>query len=102
MIVEAKDVAFFEITEVATAGGPVVKLDGLVFHSSYVVDHIEQNRTDGDLIMDVFLTPAKEELSGRFKVEVPLADVKRILFGSERAEIWPAAAPLGQPKAGVE
>ena len=93
MIVEAQDVKFFEIGEITTPSGRAVRIDGLVFHSSFAVDHIEQNKIDGDLVMDVFLTPAKAGISGRFKIEVPLADnVKRILFGPEKIQIWPAVA----------
>jgi hypothetical protein len=91
VIVDAKDVKFWEVAEVATSDGPAVRVDGLVFHSSLAVDHIEQRKTDSDLVMEVFLTPAKKGLSGSFTVDVPLAQgFKRILFGPAREQIWPA------------
>ena len=43
MILDAEDVEFFEIAEFTTATGPAVYIDGLVFHSAYAVDHIEQS-----------------------------------------------------------
>ena len=98
MIVDAEDVEFFEIAEVTTANGPAVYIDGLVFHSAYAVDHIEQSKTNGNVVLNVFMTHAKAELSGRFEIDVPLTeDVKRILFGPEKAQIWPIAADSDDP-----
>lgn len=91
MIVEAKDVRFFEITEIPTSEGPAVKIRGLVFHSSLAVDHLDARRSGEDVVLEVFLTPARQGLSGSFSTNVPLSSgVKRILFGPSAAQIWPA------------
>lgn len=100
MIVEAKDVKFFEIAEVKTAAGPAVRIKGLVFHSSLAVQRIDQRKVGGDLILEVVLTPAKQGLSGSFTVEVPLsAGIERIVFGPSAVQVWPSershARPLG-------
>lgn len=98
MIVDAEDVEFFEVAEFTTANGPAVYIDGLVFHSAYAVDHIEQSKRNGDIVLNVFMTHAKAGLSGRFEIDVPLTnDVKRILFGPEKAEIWPIAEHSDDP-----
>lgn len=99
MIVDSEDVEFFEIAEFTTANGRAVYIDGLVFHSAYAVDRIEQSRTNGDIVLNVFMTRTREDLSCRFEVDVPLtADVKRILFGPEKAQIWPIAGHSDDPQ----
>lgn len=91
MIAEAKDVGFDEVKQVSTPAGPAVRIGGLVFHSSLVVDHIEQRKDESDLIMEVFMIPAKKGLTSSFTAEVPLTeDLKRILFGPARVQIWPS------------
>ena len=41
---------------------------------------------------------AREDLGCRFEVDVPLTDdVKRILFGPEKTQIWPVVTHSGQP-----
>lgn len=93
MIVDADDVEFFEIAEFTTANGRAVYIEGLVFHSAYAVEHIKQSKANGNIVLDVFMTRAREDLSRRFEVDVPLTDdVKRILFGPEKTQIWPVLA----------
>lgn len=90
MIVEAKDVRFFDVAEVNNAGKRTVHIDGLVFHSSLAVEHIESRRGVEDITVEVFLTPAKKGLSGRFTIDVALDEnVRRILFGPSAVQIWP-------------
>jgi hypothetical protein len=90
MIVEAKDVKFYNVGETAGNPGRTVGIAGLVFHSSLAVDHIEQHKSGSDVILEVFLTMARSGLSGSFKVEVPVTDdIERILFGPTKTEIWP-------------
>jgi hypothetical protein len=89
MIVEAKDVKFFEIKDALAPSGRVVKIKGLVFHSSLAVDHVDIQRSGENVTISVILTPARTGLSGSFTLEVPLAkDEKRILFGPSKVQIW--------------
>lgn len=91
MIVEAKDVRFFEVTEINNASKHTVHIDGLVFHSSLAVEHIESHRGVEEITIEVLLTPAKKGLSGRFTVDVILdGNVRRILFGPSAVQIWPS------------
>jgi hypothetical protein len=90
MIVEAKDVKFYEITEIRKDSKTVVRIDGLVFHSSLAVQRIEIQKRDEAAVIYVFLVPAKKGLSGSFTTEVPIqGDVQRILFGKSEVQIWP-------------
>ena len=92
MMVEAKDVQFFERRQVSEANGPAVAIKGLVFHSSLAVERIDQVRVAEEIVLEVWLTPARAGLSGSFEVTVPTQGVKRILFGPGREQIWPIPA----------
>ena len=88
--VEAKDVRFFEITEVTKGGRNYLHLRGLVFHSALAVKGIEITaEPDGQWVL-VSLTPATRDLSGTFEVDVPLLESKKVVkFGPLKTKIWP-------------
>ncbi|HET6229870.1 MAG TPA: hypothetical protein VFE05_07375 [Longimicrobiaceae bacterium] len=93
MLVEAKDVKFFEIAERGEPGEQRVHIEGLVFHSSFAVKRIDVEHTAHTAIVNVLLIPAERGLSGRFSVEVPLTGAtEKILFGPSNVQIWPLAA----------
>jgi hypothetical protein len=97
MIVEAKDVKFFEIAQISTPEGKAVRIRGLVFHSSLAVERIEQEHTATHVVLKVYLTPTRKGLRGDFEVNVPLKGVERILFGPTQERIWPdrsASSPV--------
>jgi hypothetical protein len=53
---------------------------------------------NSNVVLDVFMARAREDLGCRFEVDVPLTDdVKRILFGPEKTQIWPVVTHSGQP-----
>ena len=89
MIVEEKDVKFFEVKELSAFPNSFVRIDGLIFHSSYVVDEIKIINEDRKAIVLVSIIPTKPKLSGRFKIDVPIGnDIDKIEFGNSRAQIW--------------
>jgi hypothetical protein len=88
--VEEKNVRFFEKKVVIINGERILKLRGLVFHSALVIDKVEFKRTNEDLLILIYLTPAKKGLSGSFDLNIPLlSSDKQILFGSSGIQIWP-------------
>ena len=90
MIVQAKDVKFTEISELRTPEEtPVLKVRGLVFHSSLAVDHIDEKKEGDSIQIDVYLTPARKGLSGSFSISIPLDGAQRVLFGPTHSQIWP-------------
>lgn len=90
MVVEAKDVKFYEVSEIHKDSGAYVRIHGLVFHSSLAVERIEMRTHDSAIVVEVYLIPAKKGLSGSFTTEVPLqGDVKKVLFGKAETQIWP-------------
>ena len=88
--VDAKDVRFFEITEVTKGDRTYLHLRGLVFHSALAVKGIEiAAEPDGQWVR-VGLTPASKGLSGAFEVDVPLLESKKnVKFGPLKTKIWP-------------
>ena len=94
MIVEAKDVKFFEIVQISTPEGPAVRIRGLVFHSSLAVQRIEQKQIDGHVVLNVHLTPTRKGLKGSFEVDVLLRGAESILFGPAQERIWPVRRVL--------
>ncbi len=90
MIVEAKDVKFFEMAPSTTPDGVVaVRLRGLVFHSSLSVKHIDMHAEGDAMQVNVELAPATKGTSGSFDIEVPLLNgSKRITFGPDKTQIW--------------
>jgi len=90
MIVESKDVKFMELSQQTMPDGkPALKLQGLVFHSSLAVDHIDYRREGDTIQIDVYLTPTRKGVSGSFSLTVPLEGAQRVLFGPTRTQIWP-------------
>ena len=91
--VEAKDVRFFELSEVRVDGERRLKVRGLVSHSALAVENIKIERNGLVVHMTVKLTPARGNLSGGFESLVPLPDgAARVTFGTARTQIWPPAA----------
>ncbi|NJO18455.1 MAG: hypothetical protein HC877_22785 [Thioploca sp.] len=80
---------FFDKEVVTVNGERTLKLHGLVFHSALAVDKVEVKRTAEDLLILIYLTPAKKGLIGSFDLNIPLSSSdKRILFGSSSTLIW--------------
>lgn len=88
--VDAKDVRFFEITEVTKGDRNYLHLRGLVFHSALAVKGVEITaEPDGQWVL-ISLTPTTKGLSGAFEVDVPLLESKKVVkFGPLKTKIWP-------------
>ena len=89
MIIEAKDVKFFEITKIEDSNLNKVRITGLVFHSSMAVKKIDLIFDKNVAVIRVIITPTHAGLSGRFSIDVPIdSGVNKILFGQELIQIW--------------
>ena len=88
MILQLKDVQNFKIQQ--TSSSPVViKLSGLVFHSSLVVKNIASSQHDEYLEILVHLKPTSSGLSGNFECDfVVPPSVSSVTFGKEKVVIW--------------
>lgn len=89
MEVEAKDVIFDEIAEITMIGRPILRLRGLVFHSSMAVDAVSIEHRGNSAHVHVTLVPTGKGRSGNFAVDVPLDGVSRVLFGPAATQLWP-------------
>ncbi|HKS29786.1 MAG TPA: hypothetical protein VJS44_18325 [Pyrinomonadaceae bacterium] len=89
VVLELKDVQNFKLTEERTPSSTTLCISGLAFHSSMAVKGINTARAGSDLEVRILLTPTRAGLTGNFNYKVTVDDdVKRVLFGRERALIW--------------
>lgn len=92
--VEAADVKFLEIVELAVDGQKTLLVKGLIFHSALAVKDIETKREGQTTLVLVRLSPTKKGLSGAFEFKIPIdASHPVVLFGPARSQIWPSARP---------
>lgn len=88
VVLELKDVQFFNAEQTSTSPA-TIRLSGLAFHSSLVVQEISTTRHEETLKLLVHLAPASAGLSGSFDytLTVPPA-VNTVSFGREEIVIW--------------
>jgi len=87
MILELKDVQNFQVVEKRDASE--LEISGLAFHSALAVKKMIMESHGQDLVVELHLVRARKGLSGSFNYTVTApAEVKRVLFGKERKEIW--------------
>lgn len=90
MLVDARDIKFYEVAEVETPKGRAVRIEGLVMHSSLAVNDIVLRRNEHDVTIEVYITQFRKGLSGSFTTEVLLdSGIKRIIVGPTANEVWP-------------
>jgi hypothetical protein len=88
MVLEQKDVQFFKV-ENLKGKTTSLRISGLAFHSSLVVNGIKIKEKDTSLLLLVYLSPPKKGLSGSFNYEVTIPNsVNEVLFGNEKTVIW--------------
>jgi hypothetical protein len=89
VILEHKDVQFFKVDEITRKETITLKISGLAFHSSLAVSDIKTEEKASSLLVFVYLTPAREGLSGSFSFEIQVPDsVKDVRFGNDNTVIW--------------
>lgn len=89
MVLEQKDIQFFKADEVKDQKAITLRISGLAFHSSLAVSSIKTQVQEASLLVFIFLTPAREGISGSFSYEVSVPDtVRYVRFGNEKIVIW--------------
>jgi hypothetical protein len=96
MVLELKDVQFFKAQQTNTSP-TMIKVSGLAFHSSLVVQKITTSQYDESLQLLVYLSPATKGLSGNFDYTLTVpASVITVSFGKDKIAIWSRAAGVIQ------
>lgn len=66
-----------------------IQIGGLCGHSAYAVKNIEVEKDGQVLTILVWLTPAKQGLTGSFSEWVPVSDeIMSVVFGKAKKVIW--------------
>jgi len=90
MAIDLKDVKIFEIKHIESDKGTTVHIEGIIFHSSLVVNKVKLIHLGDSAIIELSVLPAHSVWSGDFVVDVPVVGkIKRILFGQSRMQVWP-------------
>jgi hypothetical protein len=94
MILEVKDIYYFNITSARQKGGVILDISGLCFHSALAVKSMEIRRDRKDLLIHLHLAPASKGLSGSFNYSIWVPrGIEKVLLGSKKqVEIWPIPA----------
>ena len=89
MILESKDVQFFEVVEATSAPSTLLKISGLAFHSSLGVGDMASKLEGDALTIFIHLVPVQKGSSGNFSydIAVPIG-VNVVRFGNEAVDIW--------------
>jgi hypothetical protein len=89
MVLEYKDVQFPKIHETKNKNLISLNISGLAFHSSLAVSNIKTQQEGSSLLVLVYLTQAREGLSGSFSYDLAVPDsVEEVRFGNEKMTIW--------------
>lgn len=88
-ILKYKDVQDFSVTENSTNSKTHLIIRGLVFHSALGVKNVQVRQEGDQVIFEVVIAPAGQNLSGRFEYNLELPDnAVTVVFGEERYPIW--------------
>jgi hypothetical protein len=91
MLVEANEVRFLEMIQIDEPDRSVVRVKGVVLHSSLATKAVTVSGRGRNAIVNITVIPTRKGLTGRFEFEVSLSDtVDRILFGPAEVQIWPS------------
>ena len=98
MILELKDVKFFEAQEVSSS--PLtIRLSGLALHSALVVRNIATLHNEDSLQVLVHLMPTMPGRSGSFSYDLAIpGSINRVSFGEKKALIWERSRGFVKPK----
>jgi len=89
IVLEQKDIQFFKAEAIRNQKSITLKVSGLAFHSSLAVSNIKTEQQADSLHVTIFLTTAREGLSGSFNYEITVPDsVSNVRFGNEKTLIW--------------
>lgn len=89
MLLNYKDVQFFNIRELRAVPRVSLELSGLAMHSSLAVERIDTKIEDGCMTVFVHLVPAREGLRGDFSYNIDVPEtINSVCFGSAKSLIW--------------
>jgi hypothetical protein len=82
-------VDFDAIEEIQLGEQRLLRIEGLVIHSSMVVSTVEQKLTPGAVQIVVHIELAKRGMTGSFTCFVPVTpDLHMVTFGLEKHALW--------------
>lgn len=88
-VLEYKDVQGFSCVAEVGDSGTRIRLQGLAFHSALAVEELKTSVEGNTMAVQVFLTPAKNGLSGRFDYLIDIPDgIEQVVFGTRRHPVW--------------
>lgn len=86
---EYADVAFHNIEEVQAGGVRLLRIKGLIFHSSVVADHVDLYPDQHSVHILISMALTSPEKSGLFELYIPIPDrITSITFGTEKKALW--------------
>lgn len=86
---ESADVHFHHIDEVSLDGNGLLRIKGLIMHSSVVADHVDLHHEQHAVHILVSMAMARPGKSGLFELYVPLpARIGQVTFGQKRTPLW--------------
>jgi hypothetical protein len=86
---ESSDVHFHIIGEVNLDGNRLLRIKGLIMHSSVVADHVDLHHEQHIVHILVSMTMARPGKSGLFELYIPILErVDQITFGREETILW--------------
>jgi hypothetical protein len=89
MILERKDVQFFELHQTRTTPNVSLKVSGLAFHSSLAVSSVSTRMDDDCMVVLINLEPTRTGLTRNFAYEFDIPEkVNSVCFGSTKYVIW--------------
>lgn len=95
-VAEMPYVDFDAVEEMQIGQNRVLRVEGLVVHSSMVVSAVEQRLTPGAVQLVVHIELAKRGMTGSFNCYIPVTpELQSVTFGLEKHSLWhrTASAP---------
>jgi hypothetical protein len=88
-IAEYADIVFHNIEEVSGNGNRLLRIKGLILHSSIVADHVDLHHEQHAVHILVSMALTRPGKSGLFELYIPLPDrIHLVTFGREEKSLW--------------
>jgi hypothetical protein len=88
-LAEYDDIAFQNIEEVSAGGSRLLRIKGLIMHSSIVADHVDLHHEQHAVHVLVSMALTRPGKSGLFELYIPIPDrISLVTFGKEKKALW--------------
>lgn len=88
-IAEYADIAFQNIEEVSTGENRLLRIKGLIMHSSIVAEHVDLHHEQHAVHILVSMALTRPGKSGLFELYIPIPDrISLVTFGKEEKVLW--------------